>query len=328
MNGLKKESILKNKISVIIPVYNVEPYLKKCVDSVINQSYKNLEIILVDDGSTDKSGDICDEYKKNEQRIIVVHQENKGLSAARNVGLELATGEWIGFLDSDDWIMQEMYEVLLNLAIEHNADISTCNTKPFYLDSIENFDNGTGKVTELSSDQMIEGLLTQEKVRFEVWNKLWSRELIGEVRFIVGQVSEDVHFDRILFLKANKMIHIDCALHNYLIQRPGNTNSSFKKNRMCIFGEFDKLIQELKSKNKYHLIEIVNCIVSEFAIGIFEVATETNQDEMIKNELIQQFNSHYSFMTYLKYRTLRESIKTVLFWISPKIFLIVRKGVK
>ena len=96
--------IEKEKISVIIPVYNVEKYLKRCLDSVINQTYKNLEIILVDDGSTDNSGKICDEYAKNDKRIIVIHKENGGVSVARNIGLDICTGDYVNFIDSDDWI--------------------------------------------------------------------------------------------------------------------------------------------------------------------------------------------------------------------------------
>jgi glycosyltransferase involved in cell wall biosynthesis len=112
-------------ISVIVPVYNVKPYLRKCLDSIINQTYRDLEILIIDDGSTDGSGDICDEYRKDD-RIKVFHTENRGLSAARNLGLDNTTGNWIGFIDSDDWIEPDMYEVLLRKAEETRADIIEC----------------------------------------------------------------------------------------------------------------------------------------------------------------------------------------------------------
>ena len=108
-------------ISVIVPVYNVEPYLRKCLDSIIGQTYKDLEIIIIDDGSTDCSGKICDEYEERDGRLKVFHTENKGLSAARNLGLDNATGDWIGFVDSDDWIEPDMYEVLLKRAGETSS---------------------------------------------------------------------------------------------------------------------------------------------------------------------------------------------------------------
>lgn len=112
-------------ISIIIPVYNVQNYLRECIDSVIAQTYKNLEIILVDDGSPDKSGEICDEYSKKDARIKVIHKENGGLSDARNVALDIAKGEYIGFIDSDDYVEKDMFETLHTLAVEHNAEISS-----------------------------------------------------------------------------------------------------------------------------------------------------------------------------------------------------------
>ena len=114
-------------ISVIVPVYKVEPYLKQCVDSIINQTYKNLEIILVDDGSTDNCGKICDEYASKDNRIKVLHIENGGPAVARNAGLDIATGKYIGYVDSDDYIEPDMYETLYNAMIKTNAGLVVCN---------------------------------------------------------------------------------------------------------------------------------------------------------------------------------------------------------
>lgn len=116
-----------DKISIVVPIYNVEKYLDQCVKSIINQTYKNLEIILVNDGSIDNSGKICDKYKRQDNRVIVIHKENGGSSDARNVGIQIATGKYIGFVDSDDYIEKDMYEFLYNNMINENADISCCN---------------------------------------------------------------------------------------------------------------------------------------------------------------------------------------------------------
>jgi len=116
-----------DKISVIIPVYNVEPYIRKCLDSVINQTYKNLEILLVDDGSTDNSGKICDEYAKNDNRIKVFHKSNGGVSSAKNIGLKHITGKYVGFVDSDDWIEPDMYEILYNALKSENVSVSVAS---------------------------------------------------------------------------------------------------------------------------------------------------------------------------------------------------------
>ena len=124
-------------ISVIVPVYNVEKYLEKCIDSICNQTYRNLEIILVNDGSTDKSGILCDKFKIKDSRIIVIHKENGGLSDARNAGIDIANGEVLGFVDSDDYIMPEMYEKMLNIMYANDLDIVQCGYKKVY----ENYDN-------------------------------------------------------------------------------------------------------------------------------------------------------------------------------------------
>ena len=131
--------LTRELISVIVPVYNVEQYLKKCVDSIVNQTYKNLEIILVDDGATDSSGEICDELEKLDNRIKVYHKENGGLSDARNYGVERATGSYVGFVDSDDYIDAEMYEKLYDAITKEAADVAECNLKIVYPERVELF---------------------------------------------------------------------------------------------------------------------------------------------------------------------------------------------
>lgn len=148
---------MNEKISIIIPIYNVEKYLKKCLDSVISQTYKNLEIILVDDGSPDKCGKICDEYQEIDNRIIVLHNKNIGLSGARNSGLKIATGKYVTFIDSDsdDYIADDYIEVLYKILKEKNADISICNYKSFKND-LNKITNKRIYLKELNSQQAID----------------------------------------------------------------------------------------------------------------------------------------------------------------------------
>lgn len=120
-------------ISVIIPVYNIEKYLDRCLESIINQSYTNLEIILIDDGSTDNSGKICDDYKNQDNRIIVVHKKNEGVSQARNLGISIATGEFLSFVDGDDTVEKDMFLTLINNAYKYNADFSCCGVRFIYI---------------------------------------------------------------------------------------------------------------------------------------------------------------------------------------------------
>ena len=138
------------KISIIIPIYNVKEYLKRCVDSVLNQSYKNIEVILIDDGSTDGSEKICDEYAKKDKRVVVVHQKNSGVSASRNKGIELATGKYIGFVDSDDYIHKDMFEKLYNSLISTSSSISMCN---YQLLDVDEKPNDIGEFEEIIFSQ-------------------------------------------------------------------------------------------------------------------------------------------------------------------------------
>ncbi len=175
-------------ISVIVPVYNVELYLRKCIDSILAQTYRDLEILVVDDGSTDGSGAICDEYAGKDDRIKVFHTENRGLSAARNLGLDNTTGDWIGFIDSDDWIEPDMYEVLLRKAEETRADIIECGC---YADYTTTSYGHLAIQKTVSGIDAVEALIRGE-IRTQVWNKIWRSNLFSEIRFPEGHSFEDV----------------------------------------------------------------------------------------------------------------------------------------
>lgn len=183
-------------ISVIVPVYKVEKYLMNCIDSIINQTYSNLEIILVDDGSPDKCAGICDDYSRKDSRVKVVHKINGGLSSARNAGLEIATGEYVGFVDSDDYIDHHMYERLLHgFESDSNVGITSCMIKRVWEGEVTEFKNNwvISQQRIIPSKDVASKLLTT-KHNFTVWSKLFKRDLIGEVRFQEGKTNEDVLF--------------------------------------------------------------------------------------------------------------------------------------
>ena len=164
-------------ISVIVPVYNVEKYLDKCIQSIVDQTYTNLEIILVDDGSPDNSGAICDEWAEKDNRIKVIHKANGGLSDARNAGLDIATGEYIAFVDSDDYIELDFYDKLYNVIKATNCDISICNLRKVYENnnvSVNNCD--TFEITEYSTTEAMSALI-DDKIRQVVWNKLYKADI-------------------------------------------------------------------------------------------------------------------------------------------------------
>lgn len=209
------------KISIIVPVYKVEPYLRKCLDSIIAQTYTNLEIILVNDGSPDNCGAICDEYAAKDTRIIVIHKENGGVSSARNMGLDVATGEYIGYVDSDDWIEPDMYEYLLGLAKTHDADVAQCG---FWLEedgqSLEQdvfptdttaFSGGAGFTCE-----------DWDKFSYGPCCKLYRAAAVAGVRYDTNySYGEDFVYNIQVFLRPLKIVFGAKAKYHYL-QRQGS----------------------------------------------------------------------------------------------------------
>lgn len=180
-------------ISIIVPVYNVEEYLPKCLDSIINQTYKNLEIILVDDGSTDNSGKICDEYAFKDNRIKVIHKVNGGLSDARNAGLDICTGDYIGFVDSDDYIDKDMYALLYEFGFENNLDVAMCGAVDVIGDKLI-FPKQFETIILDNKEKIIANLFVNKKggAVIPIWNKLFRRKVIINERFDVGKSYEDV----------------------------------------------------------------------------------------------------------------------------------------
>ena len=182
---------MEQLISVIIPVYQVEKYLDKCVESVVNQSYRNLEIILVDDGSTDSCPELCDAWKTKDSRITVVHQENSGGGQARNRALDIAQGEFIAFVDSDDYIAPTMYESLYSL-FHDDIDIVECGFFTVYDDNAQ-FDDfsDTFEAKEFTAEKAVMENIRDQIFRQLIWNKMYRKSAIDEIRFPIGSKIDD-----------------------------------------------------------------------------------------------------------------------------------------
>ena len=244
-------------ISVIVPVYKVKKYLRKCVDSILAQTYTNLEIILVDDGSPDNCGIICDEYAAKDSRIKVIHQPNGGLSAARNAGLDIATGDYIGFVDSDDYIDPDMYEKLYNALIENDADVSICNYE--YVDDMYQTMNVYSPMENkiYGYIEAINNLFVEYYCYYvTVWNRLYKSELLLTLRFEVNKKFEDAFIAHHIFLKCQKIVTIKDKLYYYLqrndsimgyklsVSKTDELEAMFKRikylQRNCISIDFEK----------------------------------------------------------------------------------------
>lgn len=239
---------MKPLVSVIVPVYNVEKYLKKCVDSIINQTLKDIEIILVDDGSTDNCPSIIDEYARNDDRVIAIHKENGGQGSARNKGLDISSGDYIGFVDSDDWIDSNMYEQLYISAQKENADIAVCNRKVFDENSnLKIAVNVSEKIIEINKNNIIDYVIDQMFYPHTVvvYNKIFKKSIIynHNIKFkeVIDVGSEDTLFNYEVLLHVKKIIEVNSVNHNQLA-REGSTARSYK---IGVMKRTSKLIEEI-----------------------------------------------------------------------------------
>ncbi|MBQ0097561.1 MAG: glycosyltransferase [Oscillospiraceae bacterium] len=249
------------KISIIVPIYNVENYLRKCIDSILSQTYKNLEIILVDDGAADNCPAICDEYAKKDDRIVVVHKENGGLSDARNAGIDVSTGDYIGFVDSDDYIAVDMFEMLINAVEKYDADVSCCRYIRFWEDG------ETQEIGNDGSEVVYDGVEALKEYLYGVtldpfaWNKLYKASFIGNkthsenhLRFIKGILGEDNPFCIELFKHTEKTVVVGKSKYYYLQKRTGAiTNSGVSQKKIDSVYFWDEV--RLDCKENYPELE-------------------------------------------------------------------------
>ena len=223
-------------ISVIIPIYNVEKYLRRCLETVISQSYLNLEIILVNDGSTDTSGNICEEYAEEDSRIKIIHKENGGLSSARNAGMKIANGDYIAFLDSDDFIHPKMYEVMLETLINTDSDMVISGICMIDDDDTESLlfplqcDFSKDYVV-IEKDQILHQMVERDVVTVVQWNKLFKRAILVELEYPEGKYHEDVYVIHQQLFRCNRITYLEAELY-YYVQRCGSIMHVESKKRL------------------------------------------------------------------------------------------------
>jgi len=236
-------------ISVIIPVYNVEMFLPQCVDSVLGQTYKNIELILIDDGSTDTSGEMCDKYMQTDKRVKVIHQKNRGVSAARNAGLDAAQGQWVTFVDSDDWIAPDMCEKLLTAALANDAQIAMCGCTIYMLDgSVSSVILSAGSAL-IENEKALEYMVKQNKnfVR-SVYSKLYHRSITSLLRFDKDiSHGEDILFVvKALSLYGGSIGYIAEGLHHRRYRKGSLTTAPFNARRLTAIDSRERLAAHLK----------------------------------------------------------------------------------
>lgn len=248
-------------ISVIIPVYNVEKYICRCLDSVLQQTYRNYEIILINDGSTDNSGNICQHYQSIEPKITLLSQKNQGLSSARNVGIELAKGAYLTFIDSDDCVRSSYLEKLLKVMEKHDADISFCGSECFGDEfSNELINKNFDGIRSFSGRDACKLIYSKEgRVDYGVaWGKLYKRELFSEYRYPIGRLHEDQFLTYKLFYASSKVVEIGECLYGYFQNPEGIMRSPFSIKRYDGIVAYDETKKFFLKKKEYEIVELVN----------------------------------------------------------------------
>lgn len=298
-------------ISVIVPIFNVAKFLDECISSIVNQTYKNIEIILVDDGSTDNSPEICEKWKAKDSRIKVIHKENGGLSDARNCGIENSTGDYLVFIDSDDVINLKMIEILYEDLKKYNSDIAVCKYKKFF-DSIPS-EKDKNITIDCYSNKLYECMYGKNgDYAIVAWNKIYKKNLFDNIRYPYKKIHEDEFIIHRLLSKS-KSIVFDSRILYYYRQRSNSITSSFNIKRLDALEALEERLKFYKENKKAYDLTYKSYM---FRLAVlYKIADSKDIKNLIKNK--QEENIKYAKNSSL---TLKNKMLIYLSVYTPNIF--------
>lgn len=307
-------------ISVIVPVYNVEKYIHKCVDSILNQTYRKLEIILVDDGTPDDSGNICEEYALKDERIKVYHKKNGGLSDARNYGIDRATGSYLAFVDSDDYIDEDYIEFLYKL-ISKGYKLSLCSLRVRYLSNGRITNKGNGKEVIISGKKCIEMMCYHDEVDTAAYGKLIHRDLFQKVRFPKGKIFEDIGTMYKIFDQCNEIICCFKPKYNYIIREGSIVTSGFSEKKYDFIEMTDEMADYVD--RKYKDLESATIRRRGYARFstlnfMFDITDETNKKK--RSEIIRYLKAISSKVIKDKKAPKRDKVAYIALWFGFPVY--------
>lgn len=312
---------MQQLVSIIVPIYKVEQYLEKCIENLINQTYKNVEIILVDDGSPDNCPLICDEFAQKDSRIVVLHKTNGGLSDARNAGLKIAKGEWIVFIDSDDFVHLQMIEILMDTATKYEADLAWCSIKETdengYADNIKIEgdeqlevlnDNNTVVMTNSEAEEKFFSMAMKQEA-LVAWNKLYHRSLFTEdgepIWYPIGKIFEDGYTTYRLIYQAKKVVAARLPLYYYR-QRGGSimNQNSFKTYEPALDAGELRIKFYLKN-NEDELVKKEINLNMYLCIQFYEKTKDRKTKKYLKGWFKKYYDNYYVNESWPKAKTIR-----------------------
>ncbi|PRR76504.1 glycosyltransferase [Clostridium thermopalmarium] len=315
---------MEPKISIIVPIYNVEKYINKCIDSILAQTFTDFELILVDDGSPDNCGKICDDYAKKDSRIKVIHKKNGGLSSARNAGLDIARGEYIGFIDSDDYIHEEFYETLMNLIIKYDADIAQCEFLRVYEEENTNVQNirfhSNKTIITLNNIEALNNLYNENSVNaVVVWNKLYKKELFNEIRFPKEKIHEDEYTTYQLLFNAKRIVLTSEQMYYYLQRTNSIMGKGFNIKRLdaleAYYGQVmfynKKKLYDLENKAKIRFESLIRINMSRV------LKSSVDNSDRLFNDLIKYYKNNYDLFNNNLDVSFKKKVIMILFRYSP-----------
>ncbi len=277
-------------ISIVIPVYNVEKYLKRCIDSVIKQTYNNIEIILVDDGSTDSSGIICDNLKNKDTRIKVIHKKNGGLSDARNVGIDNSNGEYLSFIDSDDYVEENYISLLYNTLKMYKADMSIASHKVIYEKNC--IDKSTGLKFEANAETILEKMLYDDGIDLSAWGKLYNKKLFLDIRFPKGRLFEDSATTFKLIDKSVKVAVNSKPVYNYVIRKNSISNEKFSERKLDLIISTQEMTDYIKDKYPNLKKACDRRLMYAYLSTLTQLSKVSIRNKKIEHELMNYIKTH------------------------------------
>lgn len=312
------------KISVIVPCYNIREYLPRCIESILSQTYGNLEIILISDGSTDGTDEIIREYAEKDTRIIPIFKQNSGVSDTRNRGLDIATGEYIGFVDGDDYVEPEMYETLLKNALECDADISHCGYQMVFPSRVDYYYN-TGKKVIQNNKKGIRDIIVGDYVEPGIWNKLYRVDILKDLRMPSDiKINEDVIFNFYAFVNSQKSVYEDLPFYHYILRKGSAATSKISKNKLFDPIKVRKEIFEYSLKNLDNEIQSVayssylNSVINLYRVVLNSKFKEYKQESLILKKQIKEIKGNFILSKRVK-------IERFLFFHCTKLLMLTYK---
>lgn len=318
--------MMDKTVSVIVPVYNVEKYLDRCMESIVQQTYSNLQIILVDDGAKDKSGTICDTWKERDSRIVVIHQKNGGLSNARNTGIKQANGEYLIFVDSDDVVASSMIEQLVGLIETEDADISICGVSHIFDENDIKFEQNQTETISYNRNSAIMEMWYQKSFLPSAWGKAYKKRLFENLGFMERILFEDIDVMHELFWRSNKIVYKNVPLYGYVHRENSITTTRFSK-RDCDILKISEKLLKFSKENDDSLVPAAKSYAVTAAFRIYLNAPQKNREFHAYYAKAEELLNEYG-KTVMKDKKVRNKTKYALclyFYCKPLLMVVYKR---